>query len=320
MFLTGRASCPATDPFKLYPMDLRQLEMFQAIVESGSFTRAGERLFVSQSAISRQIKLLEQELGDQIFRRIHRRVHLTPAGEILLRYTRKIFNDLRQMNSEISDLTHLRRGSLHLAGGMSVCTYLFPQLLTEYQRRYPQVALRIATGVTEEILRMIRANEVDLALLSLPFDDPDLEVIPALTEELVLLMPRDHPLAAREKIEFADLAAYTFIHFERGSNTRKVIDQIFREEKVVFQNTMELQNVEITKPLVARGLGISIVPYPAVATESSRVGLVYRRIGDRRIYREMGWVMLKSDYMSRAVEKLLSLFEEKRSQFTISEP
>lgn len=301
-------------------MDLRQLEMFQAIVESGSFTRAGERLFVSQSAISRQIKLLESELGDQIFRRIHRRVHLTPTGEILLRYSRKIFNDLRQMNSEISDLTHLRRGSLHLAGGMSVCTYLFPQLLTEYQRRYPNVAVRIATGVTEEILRMIRANEVDLALLSLPFDDPDLEAAHALTEELVLLMPEGHPLSDLKQVEFADLAGYTFIHFERGSNTRKVIDQIFREEKVQFQNTMELQNVEITKPLVAKGLGISIVPYPAVATPASRAGLVYRRIGRRRIYRELGWVYLRSDYMSRAVEKLLVLFEEMKPRLTTVEP
>ncbi|MFZ0427669.1 MAG: LysR family transcriptional regulator [Acidobacteriota bacterium] len=296
-------------------MDLRQLEMFQAIVETGSFTRAGEKLFVSQSAISRQIKLLEEELGDQLFKRTHKRIHLTPTGEIVLRYSQRIFNELRLLNSEIADLTHLQRGSLHLAGGMSVCTYLFPVLLKEYRQLYPNVELRIATGTSEEILRMLRSNEVDLTLLSLPFDDPDLEVVPALSEEMVLVMDEHHPLAAKPRIAFSDLPPYTFIHFERGSNTRKVVDQIFGEEKVQFRNTMELQNVEITKPLVARGLGISLIPYPAVASTTAAQGLVYRRIAGRKIYRELGWVYLKSDYMSRAVKKLLHLFETMKPDF-----
>lgn len=291
-------------------MDLRQLEMFLAIVETGSFTRAGEKLFVSQSAISRQIKMLEEELGDQIFRRIHKKIYLTPTGEILLQHSRKVFNDLRMMESEIADLTHLRRGSLHLAGGMSVCTYLFPKLLKRYRELYPNVELRIATGISEEILRMLRANEADLALLSLPFQDPDLEVVPVMTEELVLVMNDKHPLAERETLEFADLAPFTFIHFERGSNTRRVIDRIFAEERLQFRNTMELQNVEITKPLVQMGLGISMVPYPAVVASPSGSGLLYRRVGGRRIYRELGWVYLKFDYMPRAVKKLLHLFDE----------
>ncbi len=299
-------------------MDLRQLEMFQAIVETGSFTRAGEKLFVSQSAISRQIKLLEDELGDQLFKRIHKRIHLTPTGEIVLQYSQKIFNELRLLNAEIADLTHLKRGSLHLAGGMSVCTYLFPVLLREYKRLHPNIEIRIATGMTEEILRMLRSNEVDLALLSLPFDDPDLEVIPALSEEMVLVMDEHHPLASKAKISFSDLPPYTFIHFERGSNTRKVVDQIFREEHVQFHNTMELQNVEITKPLVARGLGISVIPYPAVASAPTGRGLVYRRIAGRKIFRELGWVHLKSDYMSRAVKKLLNLFETMKPDFVAS--
>ena len=236
---------------------LRQLEMFQAIVETGSFTGAREKLYVSQSAVSRQIKLLEGELGDQIFKRIHRKVHLTPTGEVLLQYSRRIFGDIRLMASEIADLAHLRRGSLCIAGGMSVCTYLFPLLLKGYQHHYPNIQLTIATGTNEEILKMLRANKVDLALLSLPFHDDDLEVRPVLTEEVVLVMDRNHPLAHKEKILFQDLCPYPFIHFERGSNTRNLIDQIFSEEGVHFSSTMELQNVEIMKPLVEIGLGIS---------------------------------------------------------------
>lgn len=300
-------------------MDLRQLEMFQAIVETGSFTKAGERLYVSQSAVSRQIKLLEEELGDQIFRRIHRKIYLTPTGEVLLQYTRKLFNELRLMTAEISDLANLRRGSLRLAGGMSVCSYLFPPLLKEYQKRYPNIELNITTGTNDEILRTIRANEVDAALLSLPFHDPDLNVIPALTEEMVLVMERNHPLSVKDEIGFQDLTPYTFIHFEKGANTRKLIEQIFQEEKVQFRNTMELQNVEITKPLVEQGLGISIIPFPAVAGRRDSHGLCFRRIAGRKIYRELGWVYLKSDYMSKTVKQMLSLFAEMKSDFLSSE-
>lgn len=299
-------------------MDLRQLEMFEAIVQTGSFTRAGEKLFVSQSAVSRQIKLLEDELGDQIFQRIHKRIYLTPTGEILLQYTRRIFNEVRLMTSQINDLTNLRRGRLRLAGGMSVCTYLFPPLLKRYHELYPNIELTIATGISEEILRMIRDNEVDLALLSLPLSEPDLEVRPALTEELVLVMQNGHPLAEREEVNFRDLPEYTFIHFERGSNTRKLIERIFQEERITFRNTMELQNVEITKPLVEKGLGISIIPYPAVIRGGQSM-LGYRRIGRSRIYRELGWVFLKSDYMSRAMFQLLLLFDEMKESLVPSE-
>ena len=297
-------------------MDLRQLEMFQAIVEAGSFTRAGEKLYVSQSAVSRQIKLLEEELGDQIFKRIHRRVHLTPTGEVLLHYSRKIFNDIRLMVSEISDLSHLRRGSLCIAGGMSVCTYLFPHLLKEYQRHHANIELTIATGTNEEILKLLRANEVDLALLSLPFHDDDLQIRPVLTEEMVLVMDRSHPLANKKEVLFQDLCPYPFIHFERGSNTRKLIDQIFSDEGVHFPSVMELQNVEIMKPLVEIGLGISLIPYPAVGLDSS---LYFRRIEGRKIHRELGWVFLKSDYMSRSMKQLLLLFDRMKQEFTPAE-
>lgn len=295
-------------------MDLRQLEMFQAIVDTGSFTRAGEKLFVSQSAISRQIKLLEEELGDQVFKRIHRRVYLTQAGEILLAHSRKIFNQMRLMTAEISDLTHLRKGFLRLAGGMSVCTYLFPKLLKYYHYLYPKVQVIISTGISEEVLRGLRNNEIDLALLSLPYDDDDLEVQPAMTEELVLIMEPNHPLAHKDEVTVSDLAPYTFIHFERGSNTRQVIERVFKEEGVRPRTTMALQNVEIIKPLVENGLGLAIIPFPAFTRDSARRSLRYRRFKGKKLYRELGWLSLKSNYISTFERELLTLFEEMKPQ------
>jgi DNA-binding transcriptional LysR family regulator len=296
-------------------MDLRQLEMFRAIVETGSFTEAGKKLYVSQSAISRQVKLLEEELGDELFRRVHRKVILTTTGEILLRHADRIFNEIRLLNSHVSDATNFRRGRLYLAGGMSVCTYLFPPLLKEYRKRHPNVDLRIATGTTEEILRMLKNSDVDIAFLSLPFEDPDLDIRHAQREEMVLVMDRNHPLVNCEQISFSDLTPYTFIHFEKGSNTRKLLEGVFANEGIDFQKTMELQNVEITKPLVEKGLGISFVPYPSVAGERTSPGIIYRRVGSKPIFRELGWVFMKSDYLPKPVEQLLSLFEEMKNTF-----
>ena len=295
-------------------MDLRQLEMFRAVVETGSFTKAGQRLYVSQSAVSRQISLLEHELGAPLFQRVHRRLVLTPTGKILSHHALRIFHEMRLLSTALTDLGELQKGRLQLAGGMSVCTYLFPELLKVYNDAYPNIEVRIATGVTEELLRMLREDKTDLALLTLPFHDPDLEVTPALREELVLVTNPLHPLATKPQIEFCDLAPYTFIHFEPGSNTRKLLDRTFEEEGVVFENTMELQNVEITKPLVAHGLGISIIPYPAVAGKRNG-GLVWRRITGRRIFREVGWVRLKSEYTPKAVSALLQIFERLKHRF-----
>ncbi len=296
-------------------MDLRQLEMFQAVAEAESFTRAGERLHVSQSAVSRQIKLLEEELGDQVFKRISKRVYLTRTGEILLQHTRRIFGEVRQLETEISDLTRLTKGPLRIGGGMSVCTYLFPALLKQYHTLHPGIELMIVTGTNEEILRALRHNEVDLTLLSLPFGDADLEVIPAVTEELVLVAEPRHPLMQTSSVKLKDLAAYPFIHFEKGSNTRRTIDDILRKAGVRLSSMMELQNVEIIKALVAHGLGISVIPLAAALREGQELSLRYRRFAERRIYRELGWVSLKSDYKSNAREQLIDLFEAMRDRF-----
>src|ERR1043166_9099563 len=111
---------------KLRPVDLRQLEIIRAIAESGSFTAAGEKLHVSQSAISRQILLLEDELGEPVFHRIGRRVRITPAGESLLQLSHRVFRDLQETVSAISDTREALRGSIGLVGGMTVCLYVFP--------------------------------------------------------------------------------------------------------------------------------------------------------------------------------------------------
>src|SRR5262249_16443307 len=150
------------------------LEMFRSVAEEGTFSRAADRLRVSQSAVSRQVKLLEEELGGRLLHRGARRVTLSPAGELLLRTAHRVRRELEEAVSQISDTQELRRGSLCLAGGMTVCMFVLPRLLKRYRKQYPHVDVRVISEHSDSILRRIRAREVDLALLTLPVASDDL--------------------------------------------------------------------------------------------------------------------------------------------------
>src|SRR4051812_34771947 len=212
-------------------MDLRQLEILQAIAETGSFTACGRKLNVSQSAISRQILLLEEELGEPLFLRVGRQVRMTPAAESLVQLGQRVFQDVRETVGSITDRTQALRGTLRLAGGMTVCLYMFPPLLKHLKRIHPQLDIRLTVATAARSVEEIRAGRVDAGLLTLPVEESDLVTVPVLREELLLVTMPAHPLAKRKKILADDLSGQPFVLFEAGSATRRVIDSFFVTEK-----------------------------------------------------------------------------------------
>ncbi len=298
-------------------MDLPQLEMFLAVAEEGSFTRAGERLHVSQSAVSRQIGLLERELGGKLFHRDRLRTTLTPAGELLAATATGLSRQLADVSEQISEVHGLKRGRLRLAGGMSVCMYILPRLLKRYRALHPEVDLRVTSGTSEVLLRKLRSHEVDLALLTLPVLERDMEVVPVLKEEMVVVAAPGHPLVARPTVSPRELAGHPLILYELGSRTREALESFLREENVRYEVAMETENAEIIKAMVANGNGVTVLSHATVAADIRHKRLAFARFrGRRRVYRETGWVYLKSDYLPRAVREMLRLFEETRGEFT----
>lgn len=296
-------------------VDVRQLEMFRAVVEEGAFTRAAERLHVSQSAISRQLQLLEQELGTLLVHRTGRGVTLTSDGEVLLSTAKRVDSELQDAVSQITGARELRHGLVSLGGGMTVALYILPKLLKRFRSRYKNVEVRIATGETDLLLRLLRARQVDLALLTLPIVATDLEVHPVLKEEMVVVTAGQHALTRERTIDAKKLARYPMVLFESGSNTRKVLDDFFREEETAVKVVMQTENVEIIKAMVAAGLGITILPYSAIAGEIRHGRFAWARVRGRRLYRETGWVYPKSEYIPRAVTEVLRVFDEMKHQF-----
>ena len=264
-------------------MDLRQLEIIRAIAETGSFTAAGHKLHVSQSAISRQILLLEDELKEPVFLRVGRRIRITPAGESLLQLSHRVFQDLKDTTAGITDSQESLRGTVRLLGGMTVCLYVFPPLLTELKR-----------------------------------EQPDLVTVPVLQEELLVVTAAKHPLSRKKRVLPQDLVRQPFVLFESGSNTRRSIDEFFLTARIEPQIVMETENVEIIKALVRNGLGITIIPYQAVARDVTSGQMHCARIEGRSLVRETAWIYPKMSRTPRAVQEVIKAFERVRPKLKLA--
>ena len=301
-------------------MDLRQLEILQAIAETGSFTACGRKLHVSQSAISRQILLLEEELGEPLFLRVGRQVRMTPAAESLVQLGQRVFLDVRETVGAITDRTRDLRGTLRLSGGMTVCLYVFPPLLKHLRRVHPQLDVRLTVATAGRSVQEIRGGRVDAGLLTLPVEESDLVTVPVLREELLLVTTPTHPLARRRKVAPRDLDGQPFVLFEVGSATRKVIDQFFATEKIEPTIVMDTENVEIIKAMVKTGMGIGIVPYQAVAREVRAGQFFCARIEGHELVRETGWVYARANRVPRMIHELLTAFDAVRGKLRLVLP
>lgn len=298
-------------------MDLRQLEILRAVADTGSFTAAGHQLHLSQSAVSRQILLLEEELEEQVFLRIGGKIKITQVGTTLLALSRRVFDDIEATRASIVDSRKTLAGTIRLIGGMTVCLYVFPPLLKEFKRLHPDVEVKVTPAPTPRLVRQMRTGGADLGLVTLPVDDPHLVVEPVFREELLLVMSPHEPLAKKKHIIPADLARQPFVLFEAGSNSRRTIEEFFTREQIAPKVVTETENVEIIKQLVRVRMGMSIIPYQAVAREVSAGQLHCARIAGRPLIRETGWVHVRSPHLPRAVLELKRILEEIRPRLKL---
>ena len=299
-------------------MDLRQLDILRAVAETGSFTSAGQQLHLSQSAVSRQILLLEEELNEQLFLRLGRKIRITPAGTTLLALSHRMFEDLERTRASILESQNAVSGTLRLVGGMTVCLYVFPALLKAFRREHPGVEVKLTPGATPRLIRQLRSGTADLGLLTLPVDDPNLVSLPVMREELLLVTAPTHPLARKKVVTPQDLVRQPFVLFEAGSGSRKAIEEFFVKEQIAPKVVTETENVEIIKALVEIGMGITIIPYQAVAREVRAGHLFCARIAGQQLVRETGWVHLRVNRVPRAVQEMMRTLEHVRPKLKLS--
>jgi LysR family transcriptional activator of glutamate synthase operon len=285
-------------------MDIHQLRVFEAAVKFGGFRRAGEHLRLSQSTVSQHIKLLEQELGCPLFLRVAKRVRVTEAGAVLLQYAERVFNDLKNAEMAVREINDLKRGTVRLGVGPTTLIYRLPPILREYVRLFPEIELIILAGSTEFLLESLRSHHLDLAIVMPKGPLPGFQIRPLGTEELVVVLNREHPLAARRALRPADLAQLRFILYEKNTVMQNLIDRFFESLGIVPRIAMEVENNEALKSMVRVGLGASILPLCAVAHEPPESTLRILRVKGHPLHRELCLLSADSEVLPNAIQKL----------------
>ena len=248
-------------------MNLHQLEIFRAVAERGSVSRAAEALFLSQPGVSLQIKALEKSLGLQLFEKHGRTLRLTEAGHELLKYSERIFALLDETRQVMEELGGATRGTVKVAASTTAGIYVVPPALGAFHRANPQIKLTLDVVNRITAQERLLNDEVDLAVMGLIEHPQDLEVEAFAPNELVVIAAPDNPLTRRRQIPLEALAGETLLLREQGSGTRTDVEAMLKERGIEVSIMMELRSSGAIKQAVAAGLGVAVMPLGALELE-----------------------------------------------------
>ena len=243
-------------------MDLNQLHTFQLVASCKSFSKAAEKLHLTQPAVTLQIKHLEEELGGLLIERLGHSLALTPAGEELLKFTRQILNLTEQALISVRQFS-MARGRLTIGAGTTNTIFRLPGVLQLYHRNYPQIEIRIRNGDSELITRLVYENTIDLGLVTTINPGLNLKIFPLFEDRILLVAPKD----SYSEISIHELESESLILFRAGSGFRHFLEEKFRECRFTPKVTMELESIEAIIRLVESGLGLAFLPESAVQGE-----------------------------------------------------
>lgn len=245
---------------------LRQLKTFEAVARHASFTRAAEELYLTQPAVSMQIKQLENTVGVALFEQLGRKIHLTEAGRELHDCSRAVAAHLAETGQVIEELKGVRHGRLSVAVASTV-NYFAARLLAAFCQRFPGVKVSLGVTNREGLLRQLAANETDIVLMGKPPAGLDLVAEPFMTNPLVIIAAPSHSLAQHQSIPVRTLENETFLVRERGSGTRMAMERFLTESGVTIARGMEMNSNEAIKQSVEAGLGLSMVSVHTIELE-----------------------------------------------------
>lgn len=285
----------------------RDLRAFVALIEEGSFTRAAQRVHLSQPAFSALVQSLEDSFGARLFDRTTRRVALTAEGKLLEESARRLLADLEAMVSDFRDHAQHRKGRVTIAALPSLAAGWLPGVLAEFHRRYPGVEIALMDTLSEQCKSLVRARRADIALATATPGEDDLASEFLCSDEFHLVCREGHPLARRRNIGLADLAAYPFVHLSRSSSVRQYLDVAFHPAQM--RTVAEVEHLATVTGLVAAGLGISVVP-ALTLFQFERKGLVLQPLKLPGLHREVVILRRKDESLSSNAQALRQLMLE----------
>ena len=285
----------------------RRLQVFYTVAKQLSFTKAAELLYMTQPAVTFQVKQLEEHFNTRLFERSHSKITLTPAGEVAMEYAERILNLSSEMDTRLGELTGQISGTLLVGASTTIAEYMLPRLLGDFKAQYPNVHARLMVANSEAIEAKIADHTLDVGLIEAPSHHPQLMSHVCCEDELVAICSPKHAVAQYTSITPVQLAELPYVSRESGSGTREVMDDYFRKNGVQPEDlhiVMELGSREAIKGAVEAGLGIAIVSRATIQKEIKLGDLIAIPL-EPRLNRPLSMVNAKEKFRSRLLQTFL---------------
>jgi len=280
-------------------MDFDQLETFLEVARHNSFSRAAEKRFRTQPAISSQIRALEEEVGARLFDRSGGKVGLTGAGKVFQQYAEQALEARKGMIVTVAELERVPRGEIVVGANEGTCLHILPEVFAEFKKLYPDVAVQISRLERAKILESIIDNSVDFGVVSTPVDDKRLTVVNIHRDELVIIAPPNHPLSRLTRASIADAARFPVLLPKLG-RTRDALENLFHERGLKPKISMELDSSELLKRFVAADVGVGFIARSNVIEDVQAGVLAAVPLADASVRRDLALVFRKDKALGRA--------------------
>ncbi len=285
-------------------MDFDQLEIFLEVARLSSFSRAAEKRFRTQPAISSQIRALEEEVGARLLDRSGGRVSLTAAGKLFVKYAEETLAERKAILTAIAETERIPRGQIVVGANEGTCLHILPEVFAQFKRDYPDEAVSIKRADYAKILESIVESQVDFGVVSLPVNDNRLQCVPIHRDELVVITPPRHPLSSRKSVTVAEVAAYRLV-VPKAGHTRDALESLFYERQLKPHFAMELDSSELLKRFVAADVGIGFIARSNIEEDIRANALAAVPLSDAQIRRDLALVYRKDRTLSRAAKAFM---------------
>jgi DNA-binding transcriptional LysR family regulator len=291
---------------------IETLKVFCDLVELSSFSAAASNNYVTQSAVSQQVRTLEERYGRKLLERARGYVRLTPAGRVFYEASKDIVARYAEMESRVQRVTQVISGDIRVLTVHTVGLYELAAPVRRFLRTHPQVNLRIEYSRSSRVYEQVQKGEADVGIVAFPTKRPQIAVVPFREDRLLLICPPNHPLAAKQRISVKKLHGQAFVGFERDLPTRKQTDRFLRKHGVEVDYKMELDNIETIKRVVEIGTGCALLPEPAVRQEVRNRTVAAVQIREETLLRPLGIIYRQDQQLSPAREKFIELLSQQR--------
>src|SRR5215831_15128832 len=289
-------------------MELSQLEVFLSVARERRFSRAAEKLYRTQSAVSQTIRKLEDELGEALFDRSSREGVLTDAGKVLYEYAEKLINLRSEAAESLTELRELQKGKLVIAANEFTVLYLLP-VVAEFRRVHSMIKITVERALGSRIPDDVLQYGAEFGVLSYAPQEPSLQSIVVFLDELVFVVPGSHPLASARQVSIRQLGAESFVAHIVSSPYREKVIQLFNSHKTPLHMDLELPTLQAIKQFVAMGNGVAFVPEISVETELARGELVRIPVQEIQLERKLRLIYRKQANLSHAARAFLRVVE-----------